>query len=573
MPAFLLEQVRPQEDTEEKRERLRQEIEGYTGAGAAQRNRVRLFMEENEIWHIEELDYAWRCRFAEEIGRTVKPRYHSLYLKSFDHIKQYDMRKRVRLQVRGKNQRYPYEDRLLFLPYHPAQELVERMDACPERPEWVWDFSEKAPGKMKRQIFDVLNHFLKEDQHQKTLREHLRGLWRFYRFCLKAQIEDIEQMGLEQVADYQKQVRKEGLPRAAGIIDICRRILFLQAEEVNWDADVWYLERLCLQPERMDPSSPVVSLSFTEVTHGGNRKLLKKYMQYGLGLTDLSLRYLQSEFIEIRGFLRDLEQDACTMTEDEIRNYIQSLQEQYIQPETFNRRIMTLQHFYHFLQARKYVDRVPFHADYYLKKTLPQHHDRSVEEKNADEILQKLHRFPENLRMMYLHLWGIGLRVSEVCTLKGDAYYIQGRDTWIQVYQIKMKTYKRIPIPAAIYQLMQVYLKKHHIAADSYIFQNAQGGAYQSGTFRSQMIKCCRELGIQGGEYMFRSHDYRHGVATYFYDSGVSIQGVRDYLGHAYEEMTRQYIDYMPDKLDQSNKEFFTKPGNSLMARLKEGDA
>ena len=196
-----------------------------------------------------------------------------------------------------------------------------------------------------------------------------------------------------------------------------------------------------------------------------------------------------------------------------------------------------------------------------------------MEEKAADEILQKLHQFPENLRMMYLHLWGIGLRINEVCTLKGDAYYIQGRDTWIQVYQIKIKTYKRIPIPAAVYQLMQVYLKRHHIGADSYIFQNKQGGAYQSSTFRSQMIKYCRELGIQDGEYMFRAHDYRHGVATYFYDSGVSIQGVRDYLGHAYEEMTRQYIDYMPDKIDQSNQEFFTKPGNSLMARLKEGDA
>ena len=96
--------------------------------------------------------------------------------------------------------------------------------------------------------------------------------------------------------------------------------------------------------------------------------------------------------------------------------------------------------------------------------------------------------------------------------------------------RFKIKTYKRIPIPAAIYQLMQVYLKKHHIAADSYIFQNIKGGAYQSSTFRSQMIRCCRELGIQNGEYMFRSHDYRHGVATYFYDSRVSIQGVRDYL-------------------------------------------
>ena len=567
MPAYLLEQTAPQEDTQEKRERLKREIEGYTGAGAVYRRRIRRFMEEHGIWRIEELDYSWRLLFAEELHGTVKTRYHSFYLKCFDHIRQYDMRRQVRLQVSRKNQRYPYEDSLLFLPYHPVQELVQRLDACPERPEWVWDFSRKAPEKMKRQIFDILN------RDGKLLRDHLKRLWRFYQFCLNAQVEDIEQMGLEQTMDYQKQVMEEGQPKAAGIIDTCRRILFLQAKEINWDADVWYLERFCLQPERMDPSNPVVSLSFTEVTHDGNRKLLKKYMRYGLGLTDLSLRYLRGEFIEIRGFLKELEQDACAMTEGEIRDYIQGLQEQHIKPETFNRRIMSLQHFYHFLQARKYVGRVPFHADYYLKKTLPQHHDRSVEEKTADEILQKLHRFPEKLRLMYLHLWGIGLRVSEVCTLKGNAYYIQGRDTWIQVYQIKMKTYKRIPIPAAVYQLMQVYLKKHRIAADSYIFQNTHGGAYHSGTFRSQMVKCCRELGIQGGEYMFQSHDYRHGVATYFYDSGVSIQGVRDYLGHAYEGMTRQYIDYMPDKLDRSNKEFFTKPGNSLMARLKEGDA
>jgi integrase len=116
-----------------------------------------------------------------------------------------------------------------------------------------------------------------------------------------------------------------------------------------------------------------------------------------------------------------------------------------------------------------------------------------------------------------------------------------------------------------------VYLKKHSIEADSYVFQNKKGGAYQSMTFRKQMIKYCCELGIKDGEYLFRSHDYRHGVATRFYDSGVSIQGVRDYLGHAYEEMTRQYIDYMPERLDRASGEFFTKPGNSLMACLKGG--
>lgn len=573
MPAYLLQRAMPQEDTEEKRKQLRLEIEGYTGAGAVYRYKVRNFMEEHGIWSLEELDYTWRLAFAKAIQDSIVSKYHPYYLKCFDHLKQYDMRKRVQLRISRKGPRYPYEDILLFLPYHPVQELVERLDACPEKPEWVWDFSVKAPRKMKRQVFDVLNHFLKEDEDGRLLRNHLKKLRIFYQFCVEAQVEDIEQIQPGQIADYKRLVKERGDSGGRGVLDICRRILFLQAEEINWEADVWYLERLFLQPERTDPSNPVVSLSFTEVLHDGNRKLLKQYMKYGIGLTDLTIRSLQGEMIEIRNFLEEMGMDLCTATGQELARYFKKLQEQHIKAETFNRKVMAVQHFYNFLLARGYVEKIPFHAEYYLKKTLPQHHDRCVEEEAAEEIMQKLHQFPENLRLMYLHLWGIGLRVSEVCTLKGDAYYIQGRDAWIQVYQTKMKNYKRIPIPDAVYRLMQVYIRRHHIAADSYVFQNKKGGPYRSATFRKQMIKCCEEFQIQDGEYLFQSHDYRHGVATYFYNNGVSLQGVRDYLGHTYEEMTQQYVDYMPGRIDRTNKEFFAKPGNSLMARLKGGEA
>lgn len=89
-----------------------------------------------------------------------------------------------------------------------------------------------------------------------------------------------------------------------------------------------------------------------------------------------------------------------------------------------------------------------------------------------DEIMANLYKFPEDTRLMFLHLWGIGLRISEVCTLKGNAYYMQGQDAWIQVYQIKMRTYKRIPIPMALYKLMKIYIAKYNRKADEYIFQN-----------------------------------------------------------------------------------------------------
>ena len=56
---------------------------------------------------------------------------------------------------------------------------------------------------------------------------------------------------------------------------------------------------------------------------------------------------------------------------------------------------------------------------------------------------------------------------------------------------------------------------------------------------------------------------------TFFYDNGVSLQSVRDYLGHNYEEMTQQYIDYMPQKIAKESDEFFNNPSNSLAAGLK----
>ncbi|MDE7416178.1 MAG: site-specific integrase [Lachnospiraceae bacterium] len=84
-------------------------------------------------------------------------------------------------------------------------------------------------------------------------------------------------------------------------------------------------------------------------------------------------------------------------------------------------------------------------------------------------MLSKLHLLPK-------HLWCLGLRISEVCTLKGNAYSMEGRDAWIQVYQIKMKNYKRIPIAEGLYRIMQVCIKRHGIGPDDYLFTNRDGG-------------------------------------------------------------------------------------------------
>ena len=572
MAVLALKQVETQQDASILQARLQKETSEVKNP---YKGKVIEFMVSEDMETIADLDYPARVRFEKWLPDHSDSAEYRHYLVSFDRIKQYSVSKEIHIAADGKPVRPNYENTILFLLYHPNPDIRAMFRKATKKHELAWDFTRAVPEKLKRQIFDILHYALENDTAFETRRKHLLGLRELYDFCADEKIDDIEQMELAQEQQF-KGLDSERLKpcNRVGIISFCRKALFMQTEKINWNAHVWYMERFQIQPERLDAASPVSSISFTEVTHKKNRELLKKYIRYGLGITNLSVSVIRGEHSAIRNFLNDIcqdeNEDVCSVTPAQMDDYFKKQRQRSVQAETYNKNVMCIQHFFNFLKVRQYIERIPFDAECCLKKIIPRHLDRSVAQEAADEILEKLCCFPETIRIMYLHLWGVGLRISEVCTLKGNAYYIQGKDAWIQVYQIKMRTYKRIPIPDALYKLTKVYLKKHGIKADDYVFQNAKGGAYCKSTFRYNMLKDCELNNIQNGGYVFKSHDYRHTIATYFYDTGVSLQSIRDYLGHDYEEMTEQYIDYMPKKIEKASEEYFSR--HSLAACMKRGE-
>ena len=572
MAVLALKQVETQQDASILQARLQKETSEVKNP---YKGKVIEFMVSEDMETIADLDYPARVRFEKWLPDHTDSAEYRHYLVSFDRIKQYSVSKEIHIAADGKPVRPNYENTILFLLYHPNPDIRAMFRKATKKHELAWDFTRAVPEKLKRQIFDILHYALENDTAFETRRKHLLGLRELYDFCADEKIDDIEQMELAQEQQF-KGLDSERLKpyNRVGIINFCRKALFMQTEKINWNAHVWYMERFQIQPERLDAASPVSSISFTEVTHKKNRELLKKYIRYGLGITNLSVSVIRGEHSAIRNFLNDIcqdeNEDVCSVTPAQMDDYFKKQRQRSVQAETYNKNVMCIQHFFNFLKVRQYIERIPFDAECCLKKIIPRHLDRSVAQEAADEILEKLCCFPETIRIMYLHLWGVGLRISEVCTLKGNAYYIQGKDAWIQVYQIKMRTYKRIPIPDALYKLTKVYLKKHGIKADDYVFQNAKGGAYCKSTFRYNMLKYCELNNIQNGGYVFKSHDYRHTIATYFYDTGVSLQSIRDYLGHDYEEMTEQYIDYMPKKIEKASEEYFSR--HSLAACMKRGE-
>lgn len=576
MPPYQLRLARPQELTEKERleleRKLSEEINECTEVASYLRNKVKQFLVEQGIWSLKAVDYEVRIYYGAYLRQHLAPGSKYLYMQGFDLIKLHSLEKEAQT-LAGRHHAMKYQNKPLFLLYHPNVEIARLFLKVMNKEELLWDFEIAASATLKKQVFMILHNIIQTETRSEARKGKLNALKRLYQYCIGRGVANLEYLETADTKDFLDTTEKER-EQNQHIINASRKFLFLEAEDILWDAPIWYLERFRFESARVNPAGMVQRISFLEVTQKRNRELLQQYMRYCLGVTNLTIGNIRSEFNMVRRFLAKLQeqmaQDVCYATADDMKWYFHTLSLADNKPETFNKCIISILHFFDYLKVKGYIERIPFQEQYYLKKTVQKHHDRSVDYQVYVEVMQKLDAFPEELRLMFLHLWAVGLRASEVCTLKGDAYYVQGRDAWIQVYQIKMKTYKRIPIPTALYRLMKVYLKKYQITPEDYIFKNKKGGACSYGTFKYRMLKACREQNIGNGEYLFQSHDYRHTLATFYYNNGVSIQGVRDYLGHAYEEMTEQYIDFMTKRIKKANAEYLGKPENSLAVGISK---
>ncbi len=238
------------------------------------------------------------------------------------------------------------------------------------------------------------------------------------------------------------------------------------------------MDRFQFDETRYDPTRPVRRISFLDIADRKNREYLKRYIKYQLGVTGISVQNIWARTYITKAFLRFLDQEKLAVDQliaAEIDLYMRKLQEEY-----------------------------------YIKRAPLQHPYRSVPQNTVREILQNLKRLPEDMRLMYLHLWCLGLRINEVCSIKREGYYLKEGVAWLRIYQHKLKMEKVIPIPMMLYRSMMVYMERKEIGLDAYVFQNSKGGPFFSTHYWHEMVDWCNELGIKCGDHVFQTHDYRH---------------------------------------------------------------
>ena len=332
MPAYQLYVYEAQEKREALEQKICEQVDACTEVNGTIRNRVKKFLIEEGITDISEMDAVLRVLYEEYLERNETVLAPITCLRGFDGIVIHRMKEELQTLAGRRNYTTEYREQWMCLSHYPEIEIAESFLASKDGKELLWNFTMECPRNLKMQIFTVLKEVI--HTYQGCYRkEKLLALQRFYQFCAKHQVADIEIMTLTKEQQFEQELSEEfrGKKRSTmfGILRMSRKILFLQAPEIHWNANVWFLERFHFSRERMNPSKPVEWVSFKEVTNLENQKILQKYLRYLFGITDLSISTIRIKLLELRTFLVHFngeEKPIYEVEAEKIQRYLESVE-------------------------------------------------------------------------------------------------------------------------------------------------------------------------------------------------------------------------------------------------------
>ena len=523
------------------------------------RSKAIFFLSINHINHISEITPLLRQEFVSYLNSVGLTKTQEL-IRGFDSIKL----RSIEADMNSlRKHEFIYKDELIYLGYHPDYKIASKYLYTQRREPLFFDFSLNVSKVLKKQIFETLKfvteQFNDRDNHYR-IQHYILPLWNLYNFCVEYEINDMTQFTSDNESAYHSfllDITENQLNADRHIIGVVRKYLFLSAPTINWDANVWYFERFTFTEGRMNEANPIEALYFDSLVIADNVSLFKNYMKYLIALSPrYSIQSIRIAYHYVNDFLKFLDAEKIKLKNikaEQLNTYINDYYLREVEPITVNNMLGSLSKFFEYLISKKLISPILFPFETYRMQEISHHNDLSVDEAYVNEVLSLLQEFPEHLRLMFLNLWCVGLRANEVCTIKGNAYSLDGNDAWFLVYQSKAKREKRVPIPMELYKMMMEYIRKNEIGKHDFVFQAPKSkGPYRVVTFTKQVSALLKAHGID-----FRSHSFRHTMATDLYTDGAKLQTIREYLGHSNVNMTKQYIDHLPNAIDELSQEFF----------------
>lgn len=324
---------------------------------------------------------------------------------------------------------------------------------------------------------------------------------------------------------------------------------------LEYDKEKWDIRNLPFKVE-FPPARPRYSISFLKIRQNAIKNYSKKYIYIRLksktyntcvddlkGINEFS-EFLNENYPSVQ-HLSDLNRDILV----DYISYIRTLPKLGITSK--RARLGTLRTFLETCRFNEW-DNIPpdllmYDDDMKFKvKTLPNYY-------TDDEIRlinKHIAELPKQIAWMLFVIESVGMRVSELCSLKKDSLIKNSAGTYTLKYkQHKSNTFNTVPIVNEVAEVLKeaiFYAEEEHGKNVRYIFARTEKRYITADSFLEHINKLSYRNGLigNGGKPLrLKSHGFRGTVATKYANLGLSQEVIRMMLGQKTMGSLKHYVE------------------------------
>ena len=144
---------------------------------------------------------------------------------------------------------------VIYLPEYFTGQLSQTMQKQKPPEILYWDFTKSVSEIVKLQIEILLTCIVKTiKDREKRLNNYLLPLKYLLQYAEESELRDLLKMEISQEEEYTAFL-KNSMGKSCGspkrFISFCRETLFMMNKEIDWSANVWYVDKLNVETSRL----------------------------------------------------------------------------------------------------------------------------------------------------------------------------------------------------------------------------------------------------------------------------------------------------------------------------------
>lgn len=271
-------------------------------------------------------------------------------------------------------------------------------------------------------------------------------------------------------------------------------------------------------------------------------RYIELFVEFLKSERNLSQNTVVSYVMDLSDFSAFIDLDKPVL-EEQIKEYLEQLDRRNLRVASIKRKLSSLKQFFKFLHREELINQDPMQFIHQPKSRRPLPKIISEETIEHFENTIATLKDPERDELILLILYGSGLRVSELISLKKNCI-IDGK--FIRVLGKGSKE-RIVPVSQRVLALIPEWLKK---CPDSIWLFPSQRHPDKHIT-RQRVFQILKELAALSGVDVTKvsPHVLRHAFATHILDNGADLLSVKKMLGHQDIATTEIYTHVTSKKL------------------------